>query len=173
MRTLRKSPGIGLAIILLTVLVILTACSGGGQPLKIDGPVPNFKLQDYTGKTVSLSDFKGKAVLLHYWETDFAACVDEMVHLQAIHEDWQKEGKAVLLTINAVESASTIQAFMESHNYTFPVLLDTDAAVARKYNVTMVPTSIFIDKDGKLKLNVVGPFKDKAAIEKQLAAYMP
>jgi peroxiredoxin len=62
---------------------------------------------------------------------------------------------------------------MKNYNYTFPVLLDTDAKVAGKYNVIMIPTSILIDKDGKLKLNVVGPFKDKAALDKQLAVYLP
>ncbi len=168
---LNQTRGLLLTGLIAAAVLILTACSS--QPLKIDDPVPNFTLNDYTGKAYSLSDYAGKPVLLHYWDTTFDACKDELPGLQAIHEDWLVNGKAVLLTIDALESANTVKTFMETNKYTFPVLIDTDAKVAGKFNVTMVPTSIFIDQYGKLKLNVVGPFKDKTAIEKQLAAFLP
>jgi peroxiredoxin len=172
MKALGKTLSLMLASLLITGSITLTACSGN-QPLQINGQVPNFKLPDYTGKTVSLSDYSGKAVLLHFWDSTFDTAINELTFLQKVHEEWQNTGKTVLLTIDVGESAETVKAFMESQKFTFPVLLDTDGEVAQKYNLTVQPSSIFISQDGKMKLNVVGPFKDKAAVEKQLAEFLP
>ena len=111
--------------VLLAVLLILGACSRNPE-LRIDGTVPDFKLQDINDQTISLKDYQGKAVLIHFWDTTFDICVNEMPHFQALHEDWTQSGKAVLLTIDATETAATLKSFMESHNYTFPVLLDSE-----------------------------------------------
>ena len=60
-----------------------------------------------------------------------------------------------------------MQNFMQSYNYTFPVLLDSQVKVANQYGVRYTPTSCFIDGDGILKVSLVGAFKDKTAIEKK------
>ncbi len=177
MKALGKALSVMLVSLLITGSVTLTAvgmtaCSGN-QPLRYNEPVPNFKLEDITGKTVSLSDYSGKSVLLHFWDSTYDVSIKELVFLQSVHEDWQKSGKAVLLTVDIGESAETVKAFMENHSFTFPVLLDTDGEVARKYSLTHQPWSVFISQDGKMKLNVLGPFANKAAVEKQLAEFLP
>jgi peroxiredoxin len=173
MKTLQKTLAIVLAGILLAGALTLAACSGGSTPLLIDGPAPNFTLKDLNGKSVSLSDYKGKAVFLSFWDTSFDADIKQMHFLQELHEEWSKEGKIVLLTIDVEEDAATIKAYMQKNNYTFPVLLDNNFEVAEKYNVQYIPTSLFIDKYGKLQLNIVGPFKDKAAIMGHIAGHLP
>ena len=75
----------------------------------------------------------------------------------------------VLLTINIGEDPATVKNFIQTNKYTFPVLLDSQYEVAGKYNVQYIPTSFFIDKDGKIKTDMIGPFKNKAAIEKEMA----
>ena len=171
---LKNTLKLALVCTLLSVFLVFTACSGGSnQPLKIDSPAPNFTLKDLNGKSVTLSSFIGKTVFLHFWDTTFASCIAEMPYFQELYTGWTSSGEVALLTINAEETGEVIKTFMQSQKYTFPVLLDTEYKVAGKYNVQYVPTSFLIDKQGKLRLNIIGPFKTKADIEKQLAGLIP
>ncbi len=162
-----------LAVIVVLGALALASCNrDDNQVLRIDNPAPDFTLKDYNGKEISLKSYKGKQVLLHFWDTTFTACIEEMPYFQELHEEWSKTGEIVLITIDIEDDASAVKAFMEKENYTFPVLLDNDYNIADKYKVQYVPTTFFIDKEGILKMNVVGPFKDKAAIEKQISSFL-
>jgi peroxiredoxin len=162
-----------LVMILLAGLGSLAGCSGGITPLKMDTAVPDFTLKDLDGKTVTLSSFKGKTVFINFWDTTFDSAVNQMPYLQTLYNDWSKQGNVVLLTIDIEEDEPTIKTFMQRHSYTFPVLLDSKQEVAEKYSIQYIPTSLLIDKNGKLQLNIVGPFKDKEAIERQVASFLP
>lgn len=171
-----------LAIGMLAGLIALTGCySVSGQPgsgqqsqsLNLDKPAPEFTLNDLQGKPVSLSSFRGKVVILNFWATYCPPCVEEMPHLQAFYKDWVDKD-VVLLAINAGgEDFSTVNSFMQKNGYTFTVLLDSRGEVAGKYNVNLIPVSVFIDQEGKIKNRVTGAFRNKAAIEKQLAGLLP
>ena len=173
MKVATKATRLVAAIILIAGVLALSACSAGkGQHLRIDDPAPDFKLQDLNGNTVTLSNFRGKAVFLNFWAISCPPCVAEMPHLQAFYNEWSSNN-IVMLLINLQEDAATVKNFVQSHSYTFPVLLDSQHEVARKYAIQYTPTSFFIDKEGRIKLSIIGAFKDKAAIEKQLAAFFP
>jgi peroxiredoxin len=159
--------------ILIISLLLITAGCAGSQELGINSPAPAFNLKDLSGQSVALSGFKGKTVFLHFWDTTFQPCVDEMPIFQQIHEEWSKDGRVVLVTVNASNSVEVIKTFMQSHNYTFKVLLDSQYGTAEKYNVQYVPVNFLIDPAGNLKLNVGGSFKTKEALEKQLQGYLP
>jgi peroxiredoxin len=160
-------------IFLLAGILTLAACSAGNTPVKMDSPAPDFTLKDLDGKSVSLNSFRGKVVFINFWDTTFDAALEQMPYLQELYSDWSKQGAVVLLTIDIEEDAPTVKTFMEKHKYTFPVLLDSKQEVAEKYSIQYIPTSLLIDKNGKLQLNIVGPFKDKDAIEKQVASFLP
>ena len=159
-------------ILIISLLLIAAGC-GGSQELRINSPAPAFKLKDLSGQSVALSSFKGKTVFLHFWDTTFQTCIDEMPIFQQIHEEWSKDGRVVLVTVNASNSTEAIKTFMQSHNYTFMVLLDSQYGTAGKYNVQYVPDSFLIDPAGVLKLNIAGSFKTKEALQKQLQGYLP
>jgi thiol-disulfide isomerase/thioredoxin len=169
-----------LAIGMLTGLIALTGCySVSGQPgsgqqsqsLNLDKPAPEFTLNDLQGKPVSLSSFRGKVVMLNFWATYCPPCVEEMPHLQAFYKDWVDKD-VVLLAINAGgEDFSTVNSFMQKNGYTFTVLLDSRGEVAGKYNVNLIPVSVFIDREGKIKNRVTGAFRNKAALKNSLPAY--
>jgi peroxiredoxin len=173
MKTCRNTLATLLAILLLAGITVLAGCSGRSTPLTIDGPAPNFTLKDLNGKSVSLSDYQGKAVFINFLDTSFEASSNQLPFFQELHQEWSKEGNIVLLTIAVTEDADTIKTFIQQNNYTFPVLLDSNFEVSEKYNVQYIPTSIFIDRTGKVQLRIVGPFKDKAAILGQIAGYIP
>jgi peroxiredoxin len=163
---------ISLALALISGIILLTACAGGnGQVLTINSPAPDFQLKDLDGQSVSLGSFLGKTVLINFWATTCPPCVGEMPHLQDLYNSWVKRNDVVLLTINGGETFETVKKFIQTNQYTFPVLLDSRYEVAAKYNVKYIPNSFFIDKKGNIKISVIGPFKNKAAIEAELASF--
>lgn len=170
--TIIKRVYLALAGVLIFILLV-SAAGCGSQELRINSPAPNFKLKDLNGQSTTLSSFKGKTVFLHFWDISFQPCIDEMPIFQKIHEEWSQSGGVVLVTIDASNSAESIKTFMQSHNYTFVVLLDSQYATAGKYNVQYVPASFLIDQAGVLKLNVAGLFKTEEALKKQLQGYLP
>jgi peroxiredoxin len=158
-----------LIVALLTGLPALLACSGGdSQGLQLGYPAPDFRLNDLNNKSVSLSGYLGKVVFLNFWATTCPPCVEEMPHFQALFQDWSARDDVVILTIDIGEDAGLVRNFMQSHQYSFPVLLDTQLKVAEEYRIQYTPTSLVVDKAGLLQYKVIGAFKDKAAIVKAI-----
>ncbi len=173
---MNKVPKIILAIILSLVL-LLAGCSAGSEPLtpsmaRVGEPAPDFKLENLDGQSVSLSDLRGKPILLNFWATWCPPCRAEMPFLQQIYEEWSDKG-LVLLAIDIGEGPSQIKEFLEANNLSLPVLLDSNKSVAQKYNITAIPTTFFIDKDGIIQVKIIGAFPSKGAIEKNLNKIMP
>lgn len=115
----------------------------------------DFKLKDLNGKEVSLSDYKGKKVFLNFWATWCPPCKAEMPEMEKLYQE-TKDSDLVILAVNLDEDKDTVQKFMSSNKYNFPVLLDIDNIVASKYEVISIPTSFFIDKEGNIDDKHIG-----------------
>ncbi len=133
---------------------------------------PDFQLQTLDGQTFSLSGVRGKPVLLNFWATWCGPCRFEMPFLQEIHDEYSDKG-LVLIAVDIGESKSDVENFMQREGLTLPVLLDSQAEVARQYRVAAIPTTFFIDKDGIIRGRQIGAFTGKAAIENGLKKIMP
>jgi peroxiredoxin len=161
-----------LALVAASLIPGVTACSNNGPTsLAIDQPVPDFTLPGMSGQNVSLSSQTGKTVVINFWATTCQPCRDEMPYFQAFYDSWKNRG-VVFLPVNIGENSGTVAAFLRDFGLTFPVLLDSQGEVAGKYGVQFTPTTLFIGKDGRLKSEVVGAFKDKAAIENHLQSLL-
>ena len=160
------------AALILLFLVNMVACSGNsdtaGVPV-VGQPAPDFQFKTPNGEDMSLSDLKGKPVLINFWATYCGSCCYEMPILQEIYEDpeWSERG-LLIITINLNESKTTVQRFMEENDYSFMVLLDMSGKVGMLYNARYIPMTYFIDKDGIIKYIKSGPFQNKAEIEQKL-----
>lgn len=121
------------------------------------GPIaPNFTLQGLDGRMASLSDYKGKVVLLNIWATWCPPCVSETPSLDKLNKMFEDED-FVLLAVSIDEGgAKTVENFMEKRHLSFPVLLDTESRVARLYRTTGVPESFIIRKDGIIDNKIEG-----------------
>ena len=139
---------IGLALALASSL---TACA---EPPEVGTEVgniaPDFTLQTIDGETVTLSDFRGKIVMVNIWLTDCKGCVDEMPHIQAVFDTWSDE-ELMILAINATDSAVTVKEFINSQGFTFPILVDPHRQVSGDYCQFGAPTTFFIDGKGVVK----------------------
>ena len=153
-------------VILIVLGSIATSCQS--EAPEVGKRAPDFQLNTLDGQSVSLSDLKGKPVLVNFWQIRCPPCAYEMPYLQQIYDEWQRNG-LVLLAINIVESSSQAEEFMQSQGLAFPVLLDSDGNIAQRYNIRYIPTTFFIDKDGIIKYIKVGPFRSKAEIESILS----
>jgi thiol-disulfide isomerase/thioredoxin len=149
-------------------VILINGCnlsSDGG--IGIGKLASDFQLQDIEGQSVTLSNLRCSPVILNFWASWCGPCEHEMPFLQQIYEDWRSEG-VILLTINLRETYSVVTQYMQSNGLSFPVLFDTDGSVGLDYNVTGIPTTFFIDKDGIIQAKRLGPFNSVAEIESYL-----
>ena len=167
---------------ILILVLLLGGCSPGFERAglersataapQVGKPAPDFQLPSLDGQVITLSGLRGKPVLINFWATWCPACVEEMPYLQETYEKWTGKG-LVLLTIDIGETSDTVKEFMVKYNLTMPVLLDTSQSVAQRYNITGIPTTFLIDKDGIIRVKRIGAFPSAAAIETELSKIMP
>jgi peroxiredoxin len=146
-------------------LVVFTLCGAAfaSDPLAQMGVVkprvrmeaPAFDLRDIQGGRKGLTDFKGKVILLNFWATWCPDCREEMPSLEKL---WGKnKSKGVVIIAVAVGSRSKeVESFARKLRLTFPILLDADGTVRRDYEVTALPMTYIIGKDGKISGRMYG-----------------
>ncbi len=118
----------------------------------------NFILEDMDGNKVELKNELGKGpVLLSFWATWCKPCAEEMVQFNKIYNELHPDGfKMFAIAIDNEKSVSRVIPYVKSRGYKFPVLLDTNSEVARKYYAHAVPFSVLIDKEGKINYTHMG-----------------
>jgi peroxiredoxin len=117
----------------------------------------DFALTDTNGKTIHLSDYTGKPVLLNAWATWCPPCRAEMPLLNSYYQAHLKQG-FTLLAISAGDSPADALSFSRQYRLAFPVLIDPQAQLLSAMGVRSFPTSIFVGKDGMVKTIHIGMF---------------
>jgi thiol-disulfide isomerase/thioredoxin len=121
--------------------------------LDIGDAAPDWKLSDPNGKVHSLSDYRGKVVVLDFWATWCGPCIRAMPGLQSLHERYNARGVAVF-GVNTWEESNPVE-FMKRSEYTYGLLLKGEE-VARAYRVGSLPTLYVIGVDGTVIHRVRG-----------------
>ena len=134
---------------------------------QIGDRAPDFTLPTIDGKEASLSQFRGKIVMVNFWESSCSACASEMPDIQAVFDTWSRDDLEIL-AVNVGERAAFVQSFIDSKGLTFPALLDSDEAVSKMYQISTIPTTFFIDADGIIKRIKSGRFTSQSEIENML-----
>jgi peroxiredoxin len=118
---------------------------------------PDFTLTTLDGKSVSLSELRGRPVVLNYWVTWCIPCRDEMPAIESLQSQYQAEG-LVILSINGTKQdvLGDVEKFVGDLGLTFPVLLDQSEEVYNAYRVLFMPTSFFIDQRGVIQDVLLG-----------------
>lgn len=134
-----------LFIILLSAFVL-------GSDAKAETEAPDFQLRDIYKKEVSLSDYKGKVVLVNFWATWCQPCLVELPHLQEMYSELKEKEFVVLsISVDAPRDVSKVKPLVKTRGLEFPVLLDSSSSVLSVYNPSQaLPYNVLIDKEGKV-----------------------
>ena len=133
---------------------------------------PNFTLKNLQGEDVSLSQLRGKKVILNFWASWCTPCKIELPHFQALWDKYGAGGDFVILSVAGSQSEEpVIRSFIANGNYTFPVCLDPGESAFNKYELTSIPKTYFIDKEGVIRRIQQGMFTGPGEIEFMLNSY--
>ncbi len=118
---------------------------------------PDFTLKTLEGNTVRLSDFRGKkVVLINFWATWCPPCRLEMPTMQQIYSEYKDRGFEILAVNIESDAEQAISDFVKELRLTFPILLDPDMKVTRKFRVIGLPVSVLIDRQGIVRSKEIG-----------------
>jgi peroxiredoxin len=128
---------------------------------------PDFTLLTLDGKQESLSQFRGKIVMLNFWQSSCPVCAEETPYIQAVFDEWPRD-KLQILAVSVNERDMFVRVFLNTRGLTFPTLLDSDGAVSKIYGSPASPTTFFINADGIIKGIKTGHFTSRSEIETML-----
>lgn len=112
-------------------------------------PVPALQATDLNGKVWRLADLRGKVVLLNFWASWCEPCRAEMPSLQRLGA--QHPNDLVVLAVNFKESSTAVQQFVQRTGLALPVLPDPQGTMARAWGITIFPSTVLIDAQGKVR----------------------
>jgi peroxiredoxin len=150
--------------IIVTILILtfwsFTAKAQAEQPM-LGKSAPSFQLENLDGKSISLSDLKGKNIVLHFATTWCPFCSAEAPYLEQLSKDYSDKNVQVLL-IDVKEDKALVEKVFKKFNFSFPVLLDTDGSVSTKYapegvlpdlarDEVPLASNLIIDKNGIIR----------------------
>lgn len=128
----------------------------------------DFSLTDLEGKSQSLSQYRGKIVLVNFWATWCKPCTTEMPAMQASFDKLRDKG-FVVLAINELEDDVKVREHIKQYGHTFPVLMDRDNKVANQFGVFGLPVSVFIDQQGRVQEYIKGGLLTEQKIDDVIA----
>lgn len=128
-----------------------TALSAEERPV-----APGFSLPSLSRGELSLSDYQGKVVLLNFWATWCMPCRQEMPSMERLWQQYRDKGLVILAVSTDEGSPSRVKSFVKRLKLSFPILLDPDSKVSDLYQVSGLPVSYLIDKQGRLVAEVTG-----------------
>ena len=111
---------------------------------------PDFTLRTLNGPNLRLQEQRGRVVMINFWATWCGPCRQEMPHLNSLYQKYKASG-FVLLGVNVDDDTRNAAEVAAKLGVTFPVLLDTDKQVSRRYDLATMPSTVLIDRDGKVR----------------------
>ncbi len=119
--------------------------------------VPDFTLKDLEGNEVSLSDYKGKIVILNFWAVWCKYCIEEMPDFNKLDKELSEAGDAEILAVNVQEPYDTVNDYITKNGIDLKVILDEDGAISSGiFGINSYPTTFVVNKDGSLYTYIPG-----------------
>ena len=113
-------------------------------------PAPDFTLKTLDGPALRLAEQRGQVVLVNFWASWCAPCKVEMPHLNRLADKYRDTG-VVMLAVNVDDDPKKAAAEARKLGINFPVLLDTAKTASKAYQLQAMPTTVLVDRDGKVR----------------------
>ena len=160
-----------LPVILLGVLSLALLSRGGAAAAAtIGSAAPPFALVDLDGNPVSLAELRGRPVIVNFWASWCAPCVEEIPELQAALAEYRSEGLAIIGIVYSDRSEAA-REFMARMGGGWPSVMDPGGEVARDYGIYGPPESFFVDREGIIRGRQIGQLSP-GDLERQLATIL-
>lgn len=158
----RTARALAVTLVLCAAMLMYASCARTSPPengvsppptqssmtLEVGDPAPNFTLQTMQGETVTLSQYRGKPVLLIFWVVHCEGCIQEIPYIQEFYDKHADE--VVLLAVHVGDARDQIQKLLSTRRITYPILIDADEQVCISYRHG-APATFAIDKEGTIK----------------------
>ena len=134
---------------------------------------PDFTLESLSGDPITLTDLRGKVVVLNFWASWCTPCRAEMPALNAVYEKFRDQG-LVVLGVNTTyqDDETAARAAIQEWGLTFPIVLDRDSATGHRYHIQAMPTTFFVGRDGVIADMVFGGPMSEALIASKIEKLM-
>ena len=146
---------VGILVATLGFLPFFDVWGMGSRVPAVGMQAEDFRLVDLEGKPQSLSQYRGKIVLVNFWATWCKPCTTEMPAMQTSFDKLRDKG-FVVLAINELEDDAKVREHIKQYGHTFPVLMDHDNKVANQFGVFGLPVSVFVDEKGVVQEYIKG-----------------
>lgn len=134
---------------------------------------PDFTLDTLDGNKITLSDLRGKIVVVNFWATWCLPCREETPALEKAYEQYKHSGMVILgLNLTNQDSVNDVEFFVQEFGLTYPILLDQDGSVGYLYQVKGLPTTFFINREGTIRTVLVGGPMSETFIRSKIEALL-
>ncbi|MGA9672763.1 MAG: TlpA disulfide reductase family protein [Terracidiphilus sp.] len=141
-----------LTFILLLPLAVLAACDRGAHPAQIYQPAPDFNVSD--GSTsIHLASYRGKVVLVNFWASWCAPCIQETPSLLQLHRD---RPDLAMLAVSIDEDAGEYKRFLDRRHFDLITVRDPNQTAAKLFHTEMWPETYIIDRQGFIRRKFIG-----------------
>ena len=114
-------------------------------------PAPTFTLASRAGQDVSLAQYRGQVVMINFWASWCGPCRQEMPLLESIYKKYNKMG-FTMLGVNVEPNSNAANEWLKATPVSFPILYDRDSKVSKLYDVAGMPSTVIIDRNGKVRV---------------------
>jgi peroxiredoxin len=134
---------------------------------------PAFTLDTLEGRKITLSDLRGKIVVINLWAAWCLPCRAETPALEKSYEQYKDSGVIILgVNLTNQDSISDVKSFVQKFQLTYPILLDRDGSVAYMYQIKGIPSTFFINREGVIRTVVVGGPMSETFIRSKIEALL-
>ena len=135
---------------------------------------PDFTLDTLDGNTVTLSELRGKVVVINFWATWCPPCRAETPALQKSYEQYKDSGVVILgVDLTNQDVISEVESFVQEFGLTYPILLDRDGSVSNSlYQIKGLPSTFFVNREGIIRTVLVGGPMSEAFIRSKIEALL-
>lgn len=164
--------GMLIALVLIGGVWILTGRQATTLPTvgEVNRPAPAFSLPALGGGEISLSDYRGKVVLVNFWGTWCEPCREETPALQQAYEQLRERG-LVVIGVDLADGEkkqgrgeAEVKQFTSQYGVTYPIALDVEGKVANAFRIYPIPTSYFVDPQGNIRYVRVSTLTSKEVV---------
>ena len=135
---------------------------------------PDFHIETLDGNLVTLSELRGKVVVVNFWATWCPPCRAETPALEKSYEQYKDSGVVILgVNLTNQDVISEVESFIQEFGLTYPILLDRDGSISNSlYQIRGLPTTFFVNREGIIRTVLVGGPMSETFIRSKIEALL-